>query len=231
MSNDVEFTINPSTVLADLKANSNSRKQRSLDIIYQILEGQSEETRPDYSIASIGKLSHSSGGPSEQSIRNKGGSDYRRLIEAWAESKGTNTKKPSISKSRLPNKAEDLLRRIEDPALRAIVGTIIAERNRFMAENRLLKAQCNITIDCRSEEISTVSDKARNPLESLLSVTEIEALRYAASPKLLEDNGWTTSKTGRLKDGNGKTIMKVGFTSAIAKLVDKIDSADAILQG
>ena len=111
------------------------------------------------------------------------------------------------------------------------MGTIIAERNRFMAENRLLKAQSSITIDCRSEEISTVSDKARNPLESLLSVTEIEALRYASSPKLLEDNGWTTSKTGRLKDGNGKTIMKVGFTSAIAKLVDKIDSADAILQG
>ena len=38
MSNDVEFTINPSTVLADLKANSNSRKQRSFDIIYKILE-------------------------------------------------------------------------------------------------------------------------------------------------------------------------------------------------
>ena len=84
MSNNFSCDINPSEILAGFKGASNTRKQRSLDIIYDILEDESRKTNPDYSIANIGRLSIKNGGPSTQSIRNKGGADYIILIYACA---------------------------------------------------------------------------------------------------------------------------------------------------
>lgn len=220
MSNTDAVNIDPTIIFENLKQNAGARKVRTLHLLYTLLKEQSLESKPDYSIATIGKLSEKRGGPSAQSIRNRGGADYRRLIEAWVHSKGTTTRKPRSSDTALPTKAEDLLAKINDPALRAVVGSIIAERNRYLAEMKVLKAQTEFVIDLRSMNAgqprhfeSTVS------IMDVLTDLEREALVYAASPEMLLDNGWTTSESGRVKNSAGRTVLKAGFLSATSKLV------------
>jgi hypothetical protein len=81
----------PDELLDLLKAKSNTRKQRSLEIINGICREQLDRGSSDFSIATIGRLSSERGGPSPQTIRNKGGDDFRALIATWAEhSQGSN---------------------------------------------------------------------------------------------------------------------------------------------
>lgn len=60
-------------------------------------------------------------------------------------------KKPLAPYSRSREVPTDmkLLERISDPAVRALFGQIIAERNRYLKEVNLLKQHANITIDKR----------------------------------------------------------------------------------
>jgi hypothetical protein len=145
--------IDPKRVLEDLKAEATTRKRRSLDLVHKILIDQGESGSRDFSIATIGRLCAEAGGPSPQSIRNKGGADYRRLIEAHATFHGTTRKKPlsATSRGNLPRSAEDLLKRIEEPALRAVFGSIVAERNALAQECRVLKANVELVVDRREE--------------------------------------------------------------------------------
>jgi hypothetical protein len=211
--------IDPTIILEDLKQNASVRKVRTLHLLYELLEQQSLEAQPDYSIATIGKLSEKRGGPSAQSIRNKGGADYRRLIEAWAHSKGATTRRPRSSDTALPAKAEDLLSKIGDPALRAAVGTIIAERNRYLAEMKVLKSQTEFIVDLRRTKARQQQTSGNINLSDVLTELEREALAYAASPEMLVDNGWAASDSGRVKNRAGRTVLKAGFLSAVEKLV------------
>ena len=113
----------PDELLELLKTKSNARKQRSLDIISGICKEQLERGSRDFSIATIGRLSSEQGGPSPQTIRNKGGDDFRALIATWAEhSKGAMKKPPRIQESGISS----ILEKINDPAVRSIVGSILA---------------------------------------------------------------------------------------------------------
>lgn len=212
----------PQRLLEDLKANASSRKVKSLDLIFKLLQHHSEAGTQDFSIATIGRLSAKAGGPSSQSIRNKGGKEYRRLIEAWAVHNGTTTKKPiSPGNRNIPKRDSDVLRLIDDPALRAVVGAIIAERDRFCKELRTLKSQIQFTIDRRPE--TSYSDTSALPLASIAKVLtggEQEALKHAISDNLFETRGWIASKTGRVKDNNGRHIYKAGYLTAIEKVLD-----------
>jgi hypothetical protein len=68
----------------NLMNEASSRKQTSLRIINNICNEQILRNSPDFSIATIGKISKLQGGPSEQAIRNKNGEAYRLLITAWS---------------------------------------------------------------------------------------------------------------------------------------------------
>lgn len=219
------MTLDPKKVLDDLKASATKRKRASLDLIYGILEQQIENGQRDFSIATIGRLSADAHGPSPQAIRNKGGADYRRIIEVWAIAHNATTKKPLPRGSRgmIPKRDEDILKLIEDPALRAVVGAIIAERNRFRKELRVLKSQTELTIDRRPEIRGIVPTVEMFPsLSELLNDIEREALRNSISEKLLEERGWKTFDNGRVKDQNNRHLYKPGYVTAIQKILMEV---------
>ncbi len=215
-------SVDPKQMLNELKSTVSIRKQHTLDLIYEILERHAESGNCDFSIATIGRLVSDAGGPSVQALRNSGGLEYRRLIEAWAVSQGTTLKKPSSKKqNQIPSQDEDILKRIDDAALRAVVGSIIAERNRLKNEIRTLKSQTILTIDRRPA--NHIVSNASQPLAetNLLSELEQEALKHAISDKLLKNRGWRMFDNGRIKDENNRHLYKPGYVSAIEKLLKR----------
>ena len=113
---------------------------------------------------------------------------------------------------------------IEDPCVRALVGSILAEVRHLRKENTVLKMSASIVIDRRPlpEAGGTPPSsgaKLFSPVSILLPL-EVEALRFAVSDQFLESMGWTLdSKTGRVSRGE-RAIFRAGFATAIKKIVD-----------
>lgn len=208
----------PDELLNLLKAKSNMRKQRSLDLINGICQEQVDRGSKDYSIATIGRLSVDKGGPSPQTIRNKGGKDFRALIASWAEhSKGAMKKPPKVRE----NGISAILGKITDPAVRSIVGSILAVNSKLQREVNLLKQHADIVIDRRTIQHSlTTQNVSELPTVATLTPTEITALSHAISPELMEQEGWTVEPSGRITNQVGRSIFKAGFTTAVKKCIE-----------
>jgi len=208
----------PDELLELLKSKSNARKQRSLDIVSGICKEQLDRSSRDFSIATIGRLSSEQGGPSPQTIRNKGGDDFRTLIATWAEhSKGAMKKPPKIQESGISS----ILGKISDPAVRSIVGSILAANSKLQREVNLLKQQAEIVIDRRTIPLSTTKyqDPQLTGIIESLTPTELAALSHAISTELMEQEGWKIEKNGRIINSHGRTIFKAGFTIALEKIL------------
>lgn len=209
----------PDKLLDLLKAKSNTRKQRSLEIIDGICKEQLERGSRDFSIATIGRLSSEQGGPSPQTIRNKGGEDFRALISTWAvDAKGAMKKPPKIHDSGISS----ILGKIEDPAVRSVVGSILATNSKLQREVNLLKQQTEIVIDRRTIPCSSTPqiDESLSSSSSRLTASETTALSHAISSELMEQEGWTIEKSGRIVNNIGRTIFKAGFATAIRKMLN-----------
>lgn len=183
----------------------------------------------DYSIATIGRVSKADGGIGEVSIRNKTGGHFRLLIDAWATKADTNMKKPPIPHSRkneIPTDTE-LLLRLNDPVMRAVVGQIIAERKKLKAENHILKQNTEVIVDMRPNqnigaEQAHQGIQVLSTLDSLLLPSDIEALKDAIDENKMAQLGWTVSKYGAVKDENERPLFKTGFVLAIKKILDQL---------
>lgn len=207
----------PDLLLDRYLGQSNGRKQRSLRIIDDICREQIARGSNDFSIATIGKLSESRGGPSCQAIRNKSGADYRALIVAWSSQLGV-----KIEKQRKSNAAEQLdevLKHIVDPAIRAEVGFLLAENRKLKGQVRLLQ---------QAVKHSVVIDRSPAPTEQLgskstaydLSELERTALAGAVSSDFLTENGWHADQRGAVLDiKSGRRIFKNGFVTALKKVL------------
>lgn len=138
-------------ILADLKEGKVPRTQQNLDKLNDTLKAYAGSGQRDFSITQIGRVSAENGGLAYEALRATRNKHYRILIEAWAAKYNTCTKKPLSNTSRSKSIPADnkLLERIPDPAVRALFGQIIAERNRYRKEVNLLKQHANITIDKR----------------------------------------------------------------------------------
>src|ERR1039457_1901694 len=195
----------PDELLELLKTKSNARKQRSLDVIYGICREQVERGSCDFSIATIGRVSSEQGGPSPQTIRNKGGDDFRALISTWADhSKGAMKKPPRIQESGISS----ILGKIDDPAVRSIVGSILATNSKLQREVNLLKQQTEIVIDRRTIPLTTpkIQDTAQlSGIAEYHTSTELIALTHAISAELMGQEGWTIEKSGRVVNSLGRT--------------------------
>lgn len=143
--------IDAQAIFEDLKAQASTRQAKSLSVLNDVLKSHHAGGEQNFSIAHIARLSSERGGPSAQTIRNKTGLVFRQLIEAWAAQAGASLKAPinRLAKgNRVPNDYE-LLERLPDPALRALFGQIIAERNRYRNELNILKAHSELIVDRR----------------------------------------------------------------------------------
>lgn len=221
--------IDTDAILDELKSNKSQRTMKSLDKLNNLLESRFKKGLKDYSIASIGRASEESGGIGTVSIRNKSGEHYRLLIDAWATKANTTMKKPPVPHSRqneVPTDME-LLKRLDDPALRAVFGQIIAEKNKLKAENRILKQNTEVIIDNRPNQVMYSQNTAHDveiisSLKNILLNSEIEALRDAIDEAKIAKQGWITMESGAIKDRYERPIFKVGFIIAIQKVLSQV---------
>lgn len=212
----------PEVVLAALQQDASTRTRQSLTLIHTICGEQHASGSKDFSVATVGKMSSGRGGPSPQAIRNVSGEHYRALLSAWASyADGATRKPPARVESGV---ADDVLDMIADAAVRALVGSFLAENRKLKAENMLLKMQANVVIDRRP--VSALSGSPSStvvqviPPLSILMPLEVDALRHAISDEQLKNMGWTVdAKTGRVSKG-GHAVFRAGFATAIKKVLD-----------
>ena len=211
--------INPEELIAQLTENASTRKKQSLEIIHNICKEQYERGSKDFSVATIAKISSQYGGPSEQTIRNSTGSDYRTLLKTWADySEGYIKKKKINQQSTI---ADTVLEGIDDPTMKALVGVILAENKKLKSENSLLKSQTTLTIDMRPQQnnpsLQTSSLELPSQSEVLLP-SELSALEHAISDDLFSYQGWIADTQGRVKN-KGMQLYKAGYVTAIKKIL------------
>lgn len=223
------MSVDINLILENLKFGKSQRTQDSLNKLNTLLETRFNAKEKDYSIATIGRVSKADGGIGEVSIRNKTGGHFRLLIDAWATKANTNMKKPPVPHSRkneIPTDTEVLLR-LNDPVMRAVVGQIIAERKKLKAENRILKQNTEVIVDMRPNknigaEQAHQGIQVLSTLDSLLLPSDIEALKDAIDENKMAQLGWTVSKYGAVKDEYERPLFKTGFVLAIKKILDQL---------
>jgi len=214
--------IHPDEVLKTLKQSARPQKQRNLDVVHAVCAELHHLGSRDFSLATVGRMSEQRHGVSQGALYNKASADFRTLIEVWAAYTVGAT--PRLPGPRKPLAEEELLHRIEDPALRALIGSIVAERNRLRAGLNTLRSHANIVIDRRvlPGEVRAAQD---GQIMQVLTVTEAllplerEALEKAISPTFLEQEGWREGRDGEIRNANGRKLFEVGFAMAIRKLI------------
>lgn len=209
--------MHPDELLEQLKATANPRKQRNLDIINAVCREQYERGSKDFSVATIARIAEERGGPVKGTIHNKTGDDFKGLIKAWAEHTGGLTRKVrKVSE----NPYEALIEKIENPATRAVMASVLAENRKLRSENTLLKSSANLILDLRPQACATTGNAVQVlPASTELTESEIEALQHAVSKRFLDDEGWKEDDHGRILQANGRPLFKVGFTTGIRKIV------------
>lgn len=224
----MELDIN--VILADLKDGKVPRTQKNLDKLNDILKDYAESGQRDFSITQMGRVSAAEDGPGYEALRATKNKHYRTLIEAWAAKCKTTIKKPlsPISRSMAIPQDNKLLERIPDPAVRALFGQIIAERNRYRKEVNLLKQHANITIDKRPvrqfDASAEPSVEVLPSLSGILTESEKKALAYAISDECMEKHSWQSTQAGQVKDMEYNTeIFPRGFVTGLRKLLGEVD--------
>lgn len=209
--------MHPNELLELLKASATPRKAKNLDIIHAVCREQYERGSTDFSVATISKIAQERGGPVKSTIHNKTGDDFKGLIKAWASHTGGVTRK--IRKVR-ENPVYAVLDKIPDPAIRAVMGAVLAENRKLRGEVNLLKASTEVVIDLTTKNTNHLQETIQIlPTPLALTDSEEAALRHAISDQLMQDEGWKADEHGRVLTVNGRPIFKVGFVSAIRKVI------------
>lgn len=204
----------PDLVLEKLKTGAGARTVRNLEKIHGVCRAIHQAGGRDYSLATVGRRSKECGGPTAGTLYTVTGKPFRELIAAWAKYAGA---APSPAS---PPPEDAWLRRIPDPADRALIGMLIAERNRLRYEVNLLKAHASVMVDRRP-----VSAEKSGPVWSVvrgadcLVTTEREALAKALSAEWLDDHGLKISSHGALLTEHGCELLPVGFVPGLRKLL------------
>ena len=219
--------IDAQSIFEDLKEQASTRQAKSLTALNDVLKAQYAAGERNFSISEIARLSAGRGGPSAQTIRNKTGQVFRQLIEAWAAQAGASMKAPinPLAKANRVPKDNELLERIADPALRALFGQIIAERNRYRNELNILKAHSELIVDKRPvRQFEQTSENGAVQLLPALNLNdmEIDALKAAVSDEFFQQREWTVNAAGQVKDENRREIYKHGYVNAIKKVLKEV---------
>lgn len=216
---------NLNQLLAELSAGARQQKRHNLEVVHQVCGELFRLGSKDFSLATVGRMSEAREGISRRALYNSTSGDFKRLIQAWANLAESSKKAaPENSKYREAQETDnDLLRKIDDPALRTLIGYIIAERDRLRGEVKLLKAHADVVIDRRplpGHINVTPSGQVIQVMSSAgLSDTERQALEQAISAKFLEDQEWFEGPYGEISNKRGRKLFDIGFTNAIRKVL------------
>ena len=219
--------IDINAVLETLKVGKSAKTQASLDKLNEALKAYYESGKRDFSITTIGRVSAEANGVGYQSIRATANKHYRDLIEAWAAKAQTTTKKPPSVAARKSGQDYQLLERIDDPAVRALFGQIIRERDRYKSEVNMLKNQTQIVIDKRPTTYTAPPSESTvellPSLKGICSENEIKALQSVCTDEWLEALDFKANALGQVKDEYGQEILPRGFLTGLKKLLGEIN--------
>lgn len=208
----------PAKLLEQLCLNVHPRKEASLRLIYRLCEEQHARGSRDFSIATIGRLSHEAGGPSAPAIRNKTGDDYKALMKVFSSWVGGKPKKTADHK---PGICDELLEGVSDPVLRARIGILVAELASARGQLIALRHLANTTSVLRLDGSSEVPPDKHSEPDNMahLSSQEKMALERAISPDTLAHWGWLSEANGRVKTDAGQVVYPAGYLTAIRKVL------------
>lgn len=212
--------IHPDHLLDTLLARpSRSNVKRTLQALHTLCRKHHQAGMRDFSIACIGRQAEEAGLLTYRTLYNPASQVYRDLIQAWGAYAGPPVVIPAKSLA-----SNDYLLRIEDPAIRMIMQSIIAERDRLKAELNMVKGSKLGIIDLRPLGATFHSDPKAGSMAIMmmnaqLTEPERESLLAAISPKFLCEQGWSVGERGEITNVNGRVLFLHGFTWAIKKIL------------
>ncbi|MEZ2738001.1 gamma-mobile-trio protein GmtX [Comamonas jiangduensis] len=195
-------------------------KRKNLELLWQVLEEMWREGCRDYGIAEVGRKLAKAGGPKTQSLRNEGGQDFRRLIEAFSACAGARSRSQMVrSRSQLDIAVEAL----PDSAVRAMFRQVVAENKLYKSQNdQLRSAFKQLSVKRPVDEVLPSEASASQSLSASvhpLTVHEKDLLRRNLSPERFEENGWTRLDNGGVVDDAGVVVLSPGFLDVVGKLL------------
>jgi hypothetical protein len=212
--------IHPDAVLELLLGKGGrSNRRANLAKMHELCRKQHEAGTRDFSLPAIGRLAEAEGIMKGRALYNAPSADYRALIEAWATYAGPPA--PKLTKTLA---SHEYLMRIEDPAIRAIMQAIIAERDKLKAQLNVLKANTQVIVDRRPLGATITAAPGAQPvtvltLSAQLTPSEREALQKAVSTDYLDERGLHEGSHGEILNERGRTMFEVGFARAIRKVL------------
>lgn len=220
-----QTSVHPDVVLqALLEKRPRSHKAANLKSLHTICAKQYAIRNPalrDFSLASIGRQCEANGIFKARVLYNAISEDYVDLIKAWAAFNGPIVTKAQKKEDKLPEKYGFLMR-IEDPALRGIVQSTLAERDKLRHQINILKSQSHLVIDQRPLDVS-IAKGATNvavlEIPAQLTSSERSALQNAISQEFLNDRDWRLGANGEIFTKNGSVLYDPGYATAIRKML------------
>jgi hypothetical protein len=220
-----QTSVHPDEVLrALLDKGPRSQKAAHLKALHSICASQyaiKNQAMRDFSLPTIGRVCEVNGILKGRVLYNAASKDYVELIKAWASYSGT----PDIKlpkKDIKPPAGHAYLLRIDDPAIRSIMQSVIVERDKLKAQLALLKSKSHIVVNKRPLGAAvTHGESVVQILEIGAQLTESErdALRCAISKEFLADQGWVIQPDGEIVNDRNRVIYDPGYASAIKKVL------------
>ncbi|WP_244306262.1 gamma-mobile-trio protein GmtX [Paraburkholderia lacunae] len=189
----------PDVVLDTLLAKGGrSHRRAKLTAMHEICRKHHESGSRDFSLPTIGRLAETKGILKGRVLYNAQSADYRVLVGAWATLVGQPP--PQASK---PLASHEYLMRINDPAIRSIMQSVIVERDKLKAEVNLLKANTQVIVDRRPVGVRVAGAPTSPPVmlfgnAEQLTPSEREALQKAISATHLAEQGLREGTHGEI---------------------------------
>lgn len=222
---DNATNVHPNAVLeALLDKGPRRQKAENLKALHDICAEQHNIRNPvlrDFGLAAIGRLCEAKGVLRARVLYNAASADYVTLIRAWAEFSGA-VPSEVARKSPQPPPQYAYLMRIEDPAVRGIMQSVLVERDKLRQQVNILKSQSNLVIDQRPLGAGLAKGSANSEfieLRAQLTDSERSALRDAISPEFLQDQGWRSGGAGEILAATGRVLFAPGYETAIRKIL------------
>lgn len=220
-----QTNIHPDEVLsAMLEKGPRSQKAANLKALHEICAAQhalKNQAVRDFSLAAIGRACEAKGIFKARVLYNAASEDYVTLIKAWAAFSGTASIKPP-KKEVAPPAGHAYLMRIEDPAVRSIMQSIIVERDKLKAQVTLLKSKSQVVVNQRPLGATIAPGNEGMPIIEIgaqLTDSERDSLRKAISKEFLSDQGWMLGPDGDISTATGRPLFEPGYATAIQKVI------------
>ncbi|BFG80736.1 hypothetical protein PTKU46_87700 [Paraburkholderia terrae] len=209
-------TGHPDVVLDALLAKGGrSHRLARLAALHEICRNHHQSGSRDFSLSTIGRLIEAARILKGRVLYNAQSADYRELISAWVTYAG-----PQTLQASKPLESHEYLMRIQDPAIRSIMQTIIGERDKLRAEVNLLKANAQVVVDRRPiggrmSAAAMVLPTTKTVYDVQLTPSEREALEKAVCARHLEKQGLREGTHGEIVNEHGRMVLDIGFARAI----------------